>query len=77
MKLDHGLSRKSVYKVFFWGLRLSSVYPNIFFLSFDTALPPREDDYVQVDCVLKLRYKKYTEKENIKMIVLKRMYKKN
>ena len=44
-----------------------------FFLSFDTALPPRED-YVQVDCVLKPRYKKCTEKEKIKMIVLKRMY---
>ena len=45
-------------------------------LSFDTALPPRED-YVQVDCVLKPRYKKCMEKEKIKMIVLKRMYKKN
>ena len=48
----------------------------LFFLSLDTALPPRED-YVQVDCVLKPRYKKCTEKEKIKMIVLKRMYKKN
>ena len=47
-----------------------------FFLSLDTALPPRED-YVQLDCVLKPRYKKCTEKEKIKMIVLKRMYKKN
>ena len=42
-------------------------------LSLDTALPPREE----VDCVLKPRYKKCTEKEKIKMIVLKRMYKKN
>ena len=32
---------------------------------------------MQVDCVLKPRYKKCTEKEKIKMIVLKRMYKKN
>ena len=47
-----------------------------FFLSFDTALPPRED-YVQVDCVLKSWYNKCTEKEKIKMIVFKRMYKKN
>ena len=47
-----------------------------FFLSLYTALPPRED-YVQVDCVLKPRYKKCTEKEKIKMIGLKRMYKKN
>ena len=47
-----------------------------FFLSLDTALPPRED-YVQVDCVLKPRYKKCTEKGKIKMIGLKRMYKKN
>ena len=47
-----------------------------FFLSLDTALPPRED-YVQVDCVLKPRYKKCTEKEKIKMIGLKRIYKKN
>ena len=31
------------------------------FFSFDTALPPRED-YVQVDSVLKPRYKKCTEK---------------
>ena len=45
-------------------------------LSLYTALPPRED-YVQVDCVLKPRYKKCTEKEKIKMIGLKRMYKKN
>ena len=45
-------------------------------LSLDTALPPRED-YVQVVCVLKPRYKKCTEKEKIKMIGLKRMYKKN
>ena len=44
-----------------------------FFLSLDTALPPRED-YVQVDCVLKPRYKKCTEKEKIKMIGLKRIY---
>ena len=36
-----------------------------FFLSLDTALPPRED-YVQVDCVLKPRYKKCTEKEKDK-----------
>ena len=43
-----------------------------FFLSFDTALPPREDN-VQVDCVLKPRYKKCTEKEKIKMIVFKKM----
>ena len=43
----------------------------VFFLSLDTALPPRED-YVQVDCVLKPRYKKCTEKEKIKMIGLKR-----
>ena len=34
-------------------------------LSLDTALPPRED-YVQVDCVLKPRYKKCTEKEKDK-----------
>ena len=46
------------------------------YLSLYTALPPRED-YVQVDCVLKPRYKKCTEKEKIKMIGLKRMYKKN
>ena len=46
------------------------------FFSLYTALPPRED-YVQVDCVLKPRYKKCTEKEKIKMIGLKRMYKKN
>ena len=32
-----------------------------FFLSFNTATPPRED-YVQVDCVLKPRYKKCKEK---------------
>ena len=32
---------------------------------------------MQVDCVLKPRYKKCTEKEKIKMIGLKRMYKKN
>ena len=49
---------------------------SFFSLSLDTALPPRED-YMQVDCVLKLRYKKCTEKEKIKMIGLKRMYKKN
>ena len=36
---------------------------------FDTALPPHED-YVQVDCGLKPRYKKCTEKEKIKMTVL-------
>ena len=40
-----------------------------FFLSFDSALPPRED-YVQVDWVLKPWYKKCTEKEKITMIVL-------
>ena len=33
-----------------------------FFLSLYTATPPRED-YVQVDCVLKPRYKKCSEKE--------------
>ena len=48
-----------------------------FFPSFDIALPPREDYVPQVVCDLKPRYKKCTEKEKIKMIVLKRMYKKN
>ena len=48
-----------------------------FFLSFDTALPPREEYVPQVDCDLKPWYKKCTEKEKIKMIVLKRMYKNN
>ena len=55
---------------------LSGFLSHVSFLSFDTALPPRED-YVQVDCVLKPRYKKCMEKEKIKMIVLKRKYKKN
>ena len=58
------------YSILFYSHKLS------FFLSLDTALPPRED-YVQVDCVLKPRYKKCTEKEKIKMIGLKRIYKKN
>ena len=47
------------------GVQFFTTRPQSLFLSLDTALPPRED-YVQVDCVLKPRYKKCMEKEKDK-----------